>query len=90
VAQVNWADAAIAGVEEVRKFIAAENPAAAGRIARLLVEAAERLSHLPHRSVPVEGGGRKLIAAPYVIFYRVSEDGESVTITAVLDGRRIL
>jgi toxin ParE1/3/4 len=89
VAQVTWADAAVAGIEEIRRFIAAENPTAAERIARLLVAAAERLSELPHRGVPVEGGGRKLIAAPYVIFYRVSDNGRTVTITAVLDGRRI-
>jgi plasmid stabilization system protein ParE len=88
VAQVSWSDAAVAGVEDIRRFIASDNPAAAERTAQMLVEAVESLSQLPFRGRRVEGGGRKLVRAPYLIFYRVSSDGESVTITAVIDGRR--
>ena len=89
MAQVSWSDAAIAGVEEIRRFIVSDNPSAAARIAQTLVEAADSLSQLPYRGRRVEGGGRKLVRPPYVIFYRVGADGEHVTITAVIDGRRL-
>ncbi|HXQ52273.1 MAG TPA: type II toxin-antitoxin system RelE/ParE family toxin [Stellaceae bacterium] len=89
MAQVTFADAALAGVEDIRSFIAAENPDAAERIALLLIDAAASLSNPPLRGTPVEGGGRKLITSHYVIFYRVTADGEQVTITAIIDGRRL-
>jgi plasmid stabilization system protein ParE len=89
VAEVDWTDAAIAGIEDIRRFIASDNPAAAARIARRLVEAADSLSRFPLRGRQVEGGRRKLLRPPYAIFYRVSADSERVTIVAVIDGRRL-
>jgi addiction module RelE/StbE family toxin len=90
VAQVEWSDAAIAGVAEIRAYIAEENPDAAARIAKDLVQAADSLDSLPLRGAPVIGGRRKLVVdSKYLIFYQVSADREHVNILAVIDGRRV-
>lgn len=88
MAEVVWSDAAIADVEQIRSYIALENPLAAARVARLLVETASSLSSLPLRGRAIEDGERKLVLSPYAIFYNVEDDSQRVILNAIRDGRR--
>jgi toxin ParE1/3/4 len=88
LAQVVWSLAALDDVAAIRTFIAEENPAAAAKVAAELIDAGDSLDLLPFRGVPVEGGRRKIVVRPYLIFYRVTPTGSHVTILAVIDGRR--
>lgn len=89
MAKVTWSDAAIAGVEEIRAYIKQHNPRAAARLGAQLLNAGESLGSMPQRGTRVEGGRRKLVMSPYVIFYQATPDGTEVVITAVVDGRRL-
>lgn len=70
--QVVWTEAASNDLAEIRDYIGADNPIAAGRVAVQILSAVERLETYPYRGRPGrEPGSRELIVYPYVIVYRV-------------------
>ena len=84
-----WAPRAIRHLEELRAYIAQDSPAAAGRIAAMLLEAVERLAERPSLGRPGRvAGTRELVVpdTPFVIPYRVRAD--RVEIIAVFHGRQ--
>ena len=66
---------ALADLEQIVRYIASRDPAAAGRLGTRLLDQAETLCRLPHRGGPVcrRPGVRKLLLRPYLIFYRVDD-----------------
>jgi len=73
---------ALADLEQIVRYIAASDPAAAGRLGTRLLDQAETLCRLPHRGGPVRRrpGVRKLVLRPYLIFYRVDDAARRVDV----------
>jgi len=73
---VVWAPQALTGITRIARYIAAENPVAAVRIARELLVAGDSLTVFPRRGRPSAlPGRRELIAVrPYVIVYPILPD----------------
>jgi toxin ParE1/3/4 len=77
--------AAQTDIISIRPYIDQFNPAAAARMAGLLIAAADSLAQLPDRGRPIANGRRELVWSwPYVIRSRI--DGELVTILRVRHG----
>lgn len=93
--RVQWAEVAARDLEELVTFIAADSPPDAERVLRRLEQRAATLESTPARGrlVPeLRGFGmrtwRELVVRPYRLVYRI--EGDTVTVLAVLDGRRDL
>ncbi len=89
---------ALRDMEEIVSYVAGElkNPPAAQRLAEELVTGMKSLAHLPSRCPmhvpirPLKHEYRKLGVGNYLVFFRVSEKKEVVTVARVLYGRRSL
>ena len=73
---------AIADLEEVVRFIAKDDPAAAVRIGNVLIDRVAILENFPLLGslYPKRPGVRKLVSRPYIIFYRFRKKDNSVDI----------
>ena len=69
---VIYSEAALADLQEITAFIAADNADVAQRFANRLVDLAESLRSMPERGRLVKKwpGVRVVVLAPYLIFYR--------------------
>ncbi|MEP6916174.1 MAG: type II toxin-antitoxin system RelE/ParE family toxin [Acidobacteriota bacterium] len=86
---VVWSPRAIGHLADLRTYIAHENPDAAGRVARALLSAVERLAELPNLGRPGRvAGTRELVipGTPCVLPYRLR--GDRLEIIAVFHGRQ--
>jgi toxin ParE1/3/4 len=84
-----WSPRAIEHLSHLRAFIARDNPKAASRMARALLEAVERLAELPNLGRPGRVAGtreRVVPGTPYVIAYRLRSD--RLEVIAVFHGRQ--
>jgi toxin ParE1/3/4 len=84
-----WSPRAIEHLSHLRAFIARDNPKAANRMARALLEAVERLAELPNLGRPGRVAGtreRVVPGTPYVIAYRLRSD--RLEVIAVFHGRQ--
>jgi toxin ParE1/3/4 len=81
---------AIADLEEVVRRIAKDDPATAVRIGNALLERVEILENFPLLGAlyPQRPGIRKLVSRPYLIFYRVRPEENSVDILRYWHGAR--
>lgn len=63
---------AIADLESAVRFIARENPDAAGRVGNALIDRVSVLENFPlvGSTYPKRPGVRKLVSRPYIIYYR--------------------
>jgi addiction module RelE/StbE family toxin len=83
--EIVWTDEAIAHLEAIVAYIAAFNPAAADRLGRRLIEAADSLTEFSDRGREAMGGTREMtIVWPYVLRYRV--EAERVFILRIRHG----
>jgi toxin ParE1/3/4 len=85
--RIVWSRRSLRDLQEIRRHIAADHPAAAQRMANRIVAAVRRLSVYPHLGRPGrEPGTRELAIAgtPYVVPYTAG--GDTVRVTAVLHG----
>jgi toxin ParE1/3/4 len=73
---------AVADLEAVVRFIAAENPEAAVRVGKALIDRVAMLERFPLLGSPYakRPGVRKLVSRPYLIFYRFRETENVVDI----------
>ena len=73
---------ALDDLEQIVRHVASHDPQAAERFGNRLLDHAEKLRGMPQRGAPVRArpGVRKLLLWPYLIFYRVNEQGRSVEI----------
>ena len=79
---------AIADLEEVVRFIAKDDRAAAVRIGNALIDRVEILENFPLLGAPYpkRPGVRKLVSRPYLIFYRPRLEEKSVDILCYWHG----
>ena len=87
---VIYSEAALADLEQITAFIAADNAEIAERFANRLVDLAELLRSLPERGRPVKKwpGVRAVVLAPYLIFYRFEKPAHTVEILRFWHGAR--
>lgn len=87
---VIYSEAALADLEQITTFIAADNVEAAKRFANRLVDLAESLRSLPERGRPLKNwpGVRVIVLAPYLIFYRFERPADTVEILRFWHGAR--
>jgi toxin ParE1/3/4 len=72
--EIIWRRVALNDLEQIRRYIAEENPAAGARITAMIRNAVEQLTDHPNlgRSGRVEGTRELVIAdTPYIVAYRV-------------------
>lgn len=90
--QLIYTRCALADLVRLREFIAAHNPEAAARMARLIREAAARLKQYPMLGGPVgDMPFRDLIipfgGASYILRYRVMIETRTVVVVGIRHGR---
>lgn len=84
-----WTHSALGDLEHARDYVAQEDPSAAARLARRVIEVAALLRETPAigRRGRVPGTREMAVTrTPYVLVYRLGED--AVEILRVLHGRR--
>lgn len=88
--RVVWSARALADVEAIASYIAADSPAYARSVVRRIVTLTRTLNKFPRsgRKVPEfdDEAVRELIAHSYRIIYRV--EGTDVVVAAVIHGKR--
>ena len=75
--KIKWVRLALDDLDEIGKFIARDNPAAASRVLKRIWDAAYMLADQPHagRAGRVPGTRELAVAGtPFIIPYRVVED----------------
>lgn len=87
---VIYSQSALADLEQITAFIAADNAEIAERFVNRLVDLAESLRSLPERGRPVKKwpGVRVTVLAPYLIFYRFEKPAYTVEILRFWHGAR--
>jgi len=83
-------DSAIADLKEIVEFVAQDNPAAAARLGGKLINLALNLDTMPARFPfhDKQRNIRKMVSAPYLIFYRCDEKASVVYILHIWHGAR--
>jgi toxin ParE1/3/4 len=82
--EIDWSPLALARLQEIRAYVALDNPAAAERLATRIVAVVEALRNHPHLGrTGAEPGIRELIigGTPYSILYPVRE--QRITISTI-------
>ena len=92
MAQIKWADSALADLNEIAEYIALDKPSAAKKLVAQVFETVKRLKTFPlSGKVPdelTETRYREIIVGPCRIFYRV--EGDTVFILYVMRSERLL
>lgn len=90
--EVVWTEPAGVQLEEIRNYIAADNPTAADRVVEKILKRVELLQWTPRIGVVFRKSGkhtiRKIISGKYGIFYRIEEKAKRVEILLVWHGAR--
>ncbi|MFZ1217643.1 MAG: type II toxin-antitoxin system RelE/ParE family toxin [Chthoniobacterales bacterium] len=81
---------ALRDLEEIRIFIARDNPSVAETFIEKLLDGAEALSTFPERGgcVTQRPGARFVIVQPYLIIYRIMEQSRTVRVLRYWHGAR--
>ncbi|MGA7514300.1 MAG: type II toxin-antitoxin system RelE/ParE family toxin [Candidatus Sulfotelmatobacter sp.] len=85
--EIVWSPRALAGLREIRSYVARDKPEAAARLATRIVSLVEALREHPYLGrAGSEPGARELVVGgtPYLIFYKVRT--KQVTILTVWHG----
>jgi addiction module RelE/StbE family toxin len=93
--RVQWAEVAVRDLEELLSYVSVDSEANATRVLERIETRAAALESSPARGRVVPELGhfgmrtwRELVVRPYRLVYRI--EGDTVTVLAVLDGRRDL
>jgi plasmid stabilization system protein ParE len=90
--RVAWSPRAVEDLESIAEYIAADSAAYAAAVVKTILHTARSLSQFPRsgRVVPeiADENIREWFAYSYRVIYRIDE--ESITIAAVVHGRRLL
>jgi toxin ParE1/3/4 len=90
--KIVWSDRAIADLEELCAYIASDNPEAAYKTGRGILEHVRTLATFPFIGPTYPRGNqdhaREIIYRPYRIFYEVNEEARAVNILHVRHGAR--
>lgn len=90
--KVIWSDAALADLHEICEYIARDNPQAAERVGRGILDHVRILASFPFIGPTYPRGAkgplREIVFRPYRIFYDVAEEAQSVEVLHVWHGAR--
>lgn len=89
--RVMFAAQADRDLEEIVRFLARKNPAAAERLGNALIDDALSLSALPNRGLAFQQrqGYRRILHRPwFLLFYRIDEARHLVEIARIWDARQ--
>ena len=90
--EVVWTEPAGSQLEEIRAYIAVDNPSAANRVVGKIIARVDQLQGTPRIGAVYRKGGkypiRKIVSGKYRIFYRIVEDAKRVEILLVWHGAR--
>jgi len=90
--KVAWTDPALGDLQDIVAYIAADDPAAAGRVGNDILNHVETLRTLPFIGPEYPRGMqsicREILCGNYRIFYRVSEQRKLVEILTIWHGAR--
>jgi plasmid stabilization system protein ParE len=90
--EIVWTEPAGLQLEEIREFIAADNPSAADRVVEKILARVDQLQWTPRMGAVYRKSGkhpiRKVVSGKYRIFYRIIEDAKRVEILVVWHGAR--
>ena len=90
--KVIWAQSAISDLEQIVRYIAAEDPTAAKKFGLTLINHVEEVTNFPRkgRVVPEKGEEslREIIVAPYRIVYEISDDERVIHILRIWHSAR--
>lgn len=78
-------------LEQIVRFLAQKNQAAAERLGYALLDDALSLTHLPGRGVAVRGrpGYRRILHRPwFLLYYRIDEEQHLIEIARIWDARQ--
>jgi len=78
-------------LEEVVRFLAGKNPAAARRLGHALLDDALSLTQLPRRGmgVPERAEYRRILHRPwFLIYYRINEQSRLIEVVRIWDARQ--
>ena len=80
--KVVWTVRALQDVEEIYRYVAADKPDAAARLAGRLLESGDQLEAHPYlgRAAQTEGI-RELVVGKFLLLYRVRDELEILTVT---------
>jgi plasmid stabilization system protein ParE len=83
---------ALNDLEEIVRYVAADDPMAAERLGTRLINLAGTLQKLPRRGTKVRlrPGVRKILLRPYLIFYQTDETARCVEVLRFWHGARDL
>lgn len=88
--KVSWSDPALADLEEIFGYIAADNLDAAARISKGILDLGALLNPFPHlgRPYPKIPGLRVALYGNYKLFYRIHDEGH-VRVLRIWHGARL-
>lgn len=87
---VIYSEAALADLDGLTAYIAADNAEVAARFANRLVDLAESLRNMPRKGRPVKGWPdvRVIVLSPYLIFYHFEARENRVEVLRFWHGAR--
>ena len=88
--EVVIARSALRDLEQIRTYIASDNPMAAQTFALKLLAGAESLRTFPERGgfIAERAGARFVIVSPYLVVYRIVEQSRTVRVLRFWHGAR--
>lgn len=87
-ARLVWRPQADRNLQAIFDFLVAENPRAAGAYVEDILEACDRLSSFPRSGRQYNRRYRVLVVRNHLVFYRHDAETSTVSIIAIIDGRR--
>ena len=88
MAKVSWREQALADLDLISEYIAAESPASALRYIQEVRTAARKLNDFPEVGRVYAASYRVLVVRHHLLLYRIMNDDRDVVIVNVLDSRR--
>jgi len=88
--KVLFSDEALKDLSDLVEFIAADNADAASQVGRSIIDHAKILQYFPRVGgiVSRRSKARKLLHAPYILYYRIHENRRVVEILHIWHGNR--
>jgi plasmid stabilization system protein ParE len=86
--EIVWLDQAKDDLREILDFIADENPAAGANYVAGITEACNKLGDFPEFGLRHNSEFRRIVFRNHLVFYHYDETAQTVSIAAVIDGRR--
>jgi toxin ParE1/3/4 len=90
--RIIWSPEALSQLEQLVRFIAYDNPAAATKLGNAIIEKVLLLSNFPYLGKIFRGVGhealREVPVPPYRIFYEINESEKRVEILTIHHGAR--